>query len=204
MARKTKEEAQATRELILDTAETVFLAHGVSRTSLQAIAQSAGVTRGAIYWHFKNKSDLFQAMVDRVTKPFFASWDAHSTNSAVQPLERLRTNLRMGLSLVAQNERGRRVFAIVSFKLEYVDEMQGIYLQYQRDRVRFMQEMQFLLDLAQEQGQLRPQVSVRAAVVGLDALMAGLLRNWLLDPSVFDIEGDGMATVDMFLSGIAQ
>lgn len=37
----------------------VFLTAGVSSTSLGEIAKAAGVTRGAIYWHFKDKSDLF-------------------------------------------------------------------------------------------------------------------------------------------------
>ncbi|MBV5333220.1 TetR family transcriptional regulator, partial [bacterium] len=66
MARKTKEEAQETRKAILDAAETVFQERGVSRTSLAEIATAAGVTRGAIYWHFANKAELFDAMIQRV------------------------------------------------------------------------------------------------------------------------------------------
>ena len=54
MARRTKEEALATRSHILDTAERLFEAHGVSRTSLHDIAQAAPDTR-AIYWHFDTR-----------------------------------------------------------------------------------------------------------------------------------------------------
>ena len=72
MARRTKEEAQETRHRILDTAERVFLKKGVARTSLADVADAAGVTRGAIYWHFKNKADLFEAMMDRVSLPMEA------------------------------------------------------------------------------------------------------------------------------------
>ena len=53
MARRTKAEAQATRNALIDAAERLFDSQGVSRTSLQDIAQAAGATRGAIYWHFK-------------------------------------------------------------------------------------------------------------------------------------------------------
>ncbi len=56
---KTKQKAEETRQQILDAAVREFSAHGVSRTSLTDIAIAAGVTRGAIYWHFKNKVDLF-------------------------------------------------------------------------------------------------------------------------------------------------
>ncbi|ASC10396.1 TetR family transcriptional regulator [Klebsiella pneumoniae] len=59
MARKTKQQARETRQLILDVALRLFSQQGVSSTSLATIAKAAGVTRGAIYWHFKNKSDLF-------------------------------------------------------------------------------------------------------------------------------------------------
>lgn len=69
MVRRTKEEALETRNRILDAAEHVFFEKGVSRSSLADIAQAAGVTRGAIYWHFENKGDLFTAMFDRVILP---------------------------------------------------------------------------------------------------------------------------------------
>src|SRR5688500_9102310 len=69
MVRKTKEEAQATRSALLDAAELLFHARGVSRTSLNDIAHAAGMTRGAIYWHFADKADLFNAMMMRVTLP---------------------------------------------------------------------------------------------------------------------------------------
>src|ERR1700712_1304134 len=57
MVRRTKEEAAETRNSILDAAERVFFEKGVSRTTLADIALEAGVTRGAIYWHFANKGD---------------------------------------------------------------------------------------------------------------------------------------------------
>src|SRR3546814_1649852 len=56
--RRTKEEALETRESILDAAERIFFERGVSRTTLDQIARAASVTRGAVYWHFQNKSDL--------------------------------------------------------------------------------------------------------------------------------------------------
>ena len=70
MVRRTKSEALETRARILDAAEQVFLRKGVLSASLNDIASEAGVTRGAIYWHFKNKHDVFMAMVERGRLPF--------------------------------------------------------------------------------------------------------------------------------------
>ncbi len=72
MVRRTKQAAEETRSLILDAAEQVFRDKGVTRTSLTDIASQAGVTRGAIYWHFANKAELFTAMCDRATLPLEA------------------------------------------------------------------------------------------------------------------------------------
>ena len=62
MVRRTKEEAQETRAQIIEAAEKAFYKRGVARTTLADIAELAGVTRGAIYWHFNNKAELVQAL----------------------------------------------------------------------------------------------------------------------------------------------
>ena len=66
---RRKADAERTRETILDAAETTFLAQGVSRTTLAHIAEAAGVTRGAIYWHFEDKAAVFDALLERVRIP---------------------------------------------------------------------------------------------------------------------------------------
>src|ERR1700682_3915435 len=90
MARRTKEEAQGTRHRLLDAAEHVFHEKGVAHASLEEIAAAAEVTRGAIYWHFKDKAELFDAMMQRVVLPV-EEMLAHSDCCAeADPLEFLR------------------------------------------------------------------------------------------------------------------
>lgn len=62
MARKTKEESQKTRDGILDAAERVFLEKGVGTTAMADLADAAGVSRGAVYGHYKNKIEVCLAM----------------------------------------------------------------------------------------------------------------------------------------------
>lgn len=64
--RKTKTEALKTKEHLMLAALETFYRKGIARTSLNEIAQTAGVTRGALYWHFKNKEDLFDALFQRI------------------------------------------------------------------------------------------------------------------------------------------
>jgi len=60
--RKTKEDTQKTRQDILQAAVENFSGKGFFNTSLNDIAQTAGVTRGAVYWHFTNKAEIFNAL----------------------------------------------------------------------------------------------------------------------------------------------
>ena len=59
MVKRTKEDAAATRALILEQATVLFEEKGYAATTLDEIAAAAGVTKGAIFHHFKNKKDLF-------------------------------------------------------------------------------------------------------------------------------------------------
>src|SRR5690606_1835351 len=111
MARRTKEEAQATRIALLDAAEAVFQQRGVSRTTLADIAHAAGVTRGALYWHFKDKADIFNAMLDRVTSPMNAGWDSLKQAGA-DPLATWFSHLLHALYQIVHDPQTRRVLQI--------------------------------------------------------------------------------------------
>ncbi len=60
------EQSEATRNALLDAARSLFSERGFSAVSTEEIVQAAGVTRGALYHHFKDKLDLFTAVVERV------------------------------------------------------------------------------------------------------------------------------------------
>ena len=67
-----EQEAVATREALLDAAEREFRGKGVAHTTLADVAEAAGLTRGAIYWHFRDKAELFEAMCERAAMPMEA------------------------------------------------------------------------------------------------------------------------------------
>ena len=202
MVRKTKEDAQATRELILDTAELVFQRRGVSRTSLQEIAQEAGLTRGAIYWHFENKGDLFNAMMQRVTSPMLSRLSRHQGVDTEHPMVQMRHNVVMAFDETINNAQARRVFEIATFKVEYVDELQFLRDRHREDRSQCLADMRSLLDAAQRKGLLREGLDLDAITVGLHALVTGLMQNWLLDPEAFRLDVTGLAVLDAYLAGI--
>jgi len=200
--RKTKAEAFATRCGILDAAERLFQAQGVSGTSLQDIAAAAGVTRGAVYWHFKDKGDLFAAMMARVCLPMEEAAAGLPASTISPPLDRLRAHLRGILERVATDAQVRRVFQIVTQKVEYVDEMAAVrerHLQMRRDHLAVLAR---LLRAAQQRGDIVPAPSARQLAIGLHALVDGLIQNWMLDPASFALRAVGCKAVETHLVGL--
>lgn len=203
MARRTKEDALATRDLLLDAAERVFQRRGVSRTSLQEIAQEAGLTRGAIYWHFDNKADVFDAMMQRVTLPLTTQFNNQSQAEAADPLQHLRRHVASAFHQTVHDQQVQRVFEIASHKVEYVDELRALRERHIAERDQCMGDLDRLLALAVAREQLAPGTPVRLAAIGLHALIDGLMHNWLLNPESFDLEAVGAQALDAHLAGLA-
>lgn len=63
--RKTKEDTNLTKQTLLDSARKMFLEKGYSATTLSDIVINANLTRGAAYWHFKNKEEIYKAVIIR-------------------------------------------------------------------------------------------------------------------------------------------
>ena len=63
MARKSKEEAEKTRQAVIEAALDVFSEKGYVKATFDEIAARAGFTKGAVYWYFRNKADLVSALI---------------------------------------------------------------------------------------------------------------------------------------------
>ena len=203
MVRRTKTDALATRNSLLDAAEHLFQARGVSRTSLNDIALGAGTTRGAIYWHFKDKADLFNAMMLRVTLPMEQAANRSDDPMLADPLEHIRTSFTDVLRKVVSDPQVRRVFEIATHKVEYVDELQAVRDRHLSTRDECLAHVQRGLHAAMRRGQLGQRLPARAAAFGLHALVDGLMQNWMLDPASFDLVRVGRQVLDAYLAGLA-
>jgi TetR/AcrR family acrAB operon transcriptional repressor len=203
LARSTKEEALATRQRLLDAAELLFQAQGVSRTSLNDIARQAGATRGAIYWHFRDKADLFNAMLERVTLPLEQSFQDLDRDAApLGPLARIRSSVRAALTRIATDPQTRRVLEVATHKVEYVDELQAVRLRHLTVRREFLLQVERGLHAAAIHQAVQLALPAAIAAQGLHTLIDGLIQNWLLDSAAFDLVSVGQSLMDVYLAGL--
>ena len=201
MVRRTKEEALITRDRILDAAEQTFSIRGVSRTSLGDIALAAGVTRGAIYWHFRDKSELFCAMIGRVTLPMEAQHQQAEERFAADPLGYIRWFSLNILERTEKDEQCRRVFDIIIHKCEYLDEMAEVKRRFSKMREGCTARIQKAFAAARTLGMIRASADAGTAAAGLQVLIDGLITNWLAERRG-SLLRTGRAVIGMYLDGL--
>lgn len=204
MARRTKEDALATREGILDAAEACFGEKGLSGTSLEAIAVRAGVTRGAVYWHFNNKAEVLEAMINRVSLPFFHGLERVSRPDGRTPLADLRDMLRQGFADLVHTPRVRNTIEVLELRCEIPASDDALSML----RKSGMQQTRLRIGAAFARAaaldQLRDGMSADSCARTLHFVIGGALRMHLVDPDEIDLEVDGMAAVDLVLRGCAR
>ena len=124
MARKTKEEALVTRAQIIDAARRVFHTEGVNRSTLDKVAKAAGVTRGAVYWHFANKAELFLA-VKQTYMSEFELLQAQLRDDT-KPLDAIAHYLQALFAVLLDNQEARETFEIILLRCEYVEDFHEV------------------------------------------------------------------------------
>lgn len=190
MVRRTKEEAQETRSQILEAAEIAFYKRGVARTTLADIAERAGVTRGAIYWHFNNKAELVQAMLDSLREPLEALARASESEEEPDPLGCMQQLLVQLMRQIVLDPKTRRINEILHHKCEFTDDMCDIRQQRQTSTQDCHRDITLTLANAVNRQQLPADLDVDRAAVAIYAYIDGLISRWLLLPDSFELYKD--------------
>ena len=202
MVRKTKEEAAATRKALLDAALIVFSQKGYAGARLEDVAEHAGVSRGAIYWHFHSKAELYNTLVEETsaqTEEVIRRGITEST-SVLDANRRIMIGL---LVLIEEDDTYRAVQELVLFKTEITPELEeGIKIKAKALRAteaRIAAAMQRGIDAGAIRADLDPVICARAALTYFN----GIIFTWLIDQQAFSLRKDAPALVNIFIGGIA-
>lgn len=199
MARKTKSQALETRQQILDAAISQFSACGVAATSLTNIANAAGVTRGAIYWHFKNKAELFNAVWEDCDTQVQRLEVEYQTKFPNDPLRVLREILVYLLRATVMDPSRRALMEIIFHKCEFVGEMSSLHDARKAWYMEGYGKIEDILQRSIEQGQLPEGLHTRQAAIVLRAYITGLMENWLFMPESFDLHQQADHFIDTYI-----
>ena len=200
MARRSKQDAQLTRDAILDAAARVFRDKGVARTRMEDIAQGANFTRGAVYWHFKNKTDVLLALSERVSLPLYDQINQIIAARPADPLDAWRRHLLDSIGKIERDGEQQNTCDILLNRCELNGELEPLHELEQQRSAFFIESTQRLFEQARDAGLLRPDADLAMAALAMHGLIHGLIRLWLRQGGGFPLCDTVEASADMLLS----
>ncbi|WP_433926093.1 TetR family transcriptional regulator [Sorangium cellulosum] len=201
--RRTKEEAAATREQILDAALLVFSRKGYSAATLQDVAAEAELTRGAVYWHFKGKAELYAALVgERFAKA--SEVLAEALSPRYSPLESIERLLTRSLEYLEEDAEYRAVLSITLFKTELTPELEPGFQQKIASQRRLVDVVADLVRKGIAAGEIDGATDPRAAALAAVSLVNGATALHLMDPRMLDSRGAVRRMVATFVRGLRR
>lgn len=199
MARKTKAEAALTRDRIVTCARQVFSRDGVTNTSLETVAKEAGVTRGAICWHFRDKADLFMA-VRQQTGTLLRFGDIRTGDA----LQRLEAGLQSALERLGSDRQALETYEVMLWKCEYVGAFAGVRQDLMSASTLFLTEATELYAEAVRMkltpADLDPALAARETL----CFYAGLLKLWLADENGVTVRTEVRRLIAQHVAGRRQ
>lgn len=201
MARKTKEEAQKTYHLLLDSAVTLFARQGVSHTTLNDIAKKASLTRGAVYWHFENKEDVIKALWERDAAPTLEVFlQALSSPSTAGGRIHFCETIKQMLKVVVQNPKVSQAVRIVLNSAESTTHQTALQIYLEEKAMRIYHSILDALIHLENRAQLNPQYTPQLLAAALWSYLHGLVdNNMQTHIQQIDLKTDSDQLIDLFL-----
>lgn len=199
--KRTKQEALETRAAILDAAERVMSAQGLTCTTMAQIAAAANVTRGAIYWHFKNKAEIIDAVIERVRLPmqemFYNIVAPADEEALLQIYDGLRDMAIYCLIQLHDSGQIRRVHHIVQMlHSDLSADLDPLRAQEQEARAQILKALTLFFEKMKEKGHLKSGTEPRIAALALHGYIAGLHVDYLQSAADYRMSEDAAHLID--------
>lgn len=199
--RRTKEEAAVTRASLLKAALAVFSAKGFAAATLDDVAKSAKVTRGAIYWHFKSKADLYNTLIQE-----FSARGAAVVQQAITEggtlIEILRRVFIRQCSLIEENKEARAVMELALFKTGLDPELKAGRKKQVEAGNALLEGITGAMQQGMAQSVLRNDMNPADMARAFIAFENGVIQLWLVSPQSFSLKASAESFAEILLDGL--
>lgn len=201
--KRTKEEAAVTRAAVLKAALSVFSAKGYAAATLDDVAKAAKVTRGAIYWHFKSKADLYNTLIEELSARG-ASVVQQAASEGGTFLEVLRRIFVRLCAVIEDDKEARAVMELGLFKTGLAPELQaGRKKQLEAGHA----QIEGIADAMRQgiaQGILRNDMDPLDMARAFIAFENGAIQLWLASPKSFSLKESAESFADILIAGLQK
>jgi TetR/AcrR family acrAB operon transcriptional repressor len=154
---------------------------------LDKIAKRAGVTRGAIYWHFKDKAEVLTALHSQIKLPQEAIITDALEYGHDDPLGLIETGSMSVLHILAEDEHQQRIFAIMTLSCEFTEDMSDATARVMAANAEMYGKLQNIIRLAARQNMLASGWTVDTAARAFQCSVNGLFGEWLRSGKSFSL-----------------
>jgi AcrR family transcriptional regulator len=172
-------------QVLIDAAMDLFASYGYSGTSLSRIARAAGVTKGALYWHFSDKEEFFLAVVDKV----LGEWG----NRYPGPIETKKDFGRAFMwtfeNMAVLNEKNpwvSRLLLIITLESHKISPR--VLRAMRRANLGYLRNFRVLVERGKELAVFDPALDAQWAATQIFASYLGLANLWYLHGPRFDLQ----------------
>ena len=197
--RRTKEEAEQTRQDLLDAALTVFSQKGYTATRLEDVARAAGVTRGAIYHHFGSKAELYSALIEEANKVGNSAID----RAVIEGGTFIEIVTRILVYTFALLEEDQRFSEVMALQLTTPD-VEVLSQRRYGEAQELVASISGFFRLITEQGELRQDLDPLTAARAFLGYQYGLSSLWLFNRDAFSIKDNAPELAEIFVHGIVK
>ena len=206
MARKTKEDAQKTYKALLEAAQKTFIRQGIANTTLNHIAEEAGMTRGALYWHFENKDALILALWEdgagSLNRDITQALE--NLNKEKNPAEVFRRIMHSMINSVLNDPKLSQSLKIIMNCVEITDEATPLRDYLQKKHGSYFNSMKIAIEHLKNQSLLKVDLKAETLSAGLLSYVYGLVHSHLEPAELINLERDGIDLIDLYLNSFLK
>lgn len=203
--RRTKEEAEQTKNKILSAAIKVMNKKGISSTRFEDIAKEAKFTRGAVYHYFKSKNEILYAIHENNKKKLFQLFEKY-LNETIDPVISLKNGLKEIFAKFEEDKEFRAVEELF-LKVEFtslIREDKDLNSLFNKDKDETIAKMLELVKRGQESGSMRKDIEAENLGHAIISFYIGFISLWFMQLRQFSIKEKSSDYVDIILHGIIK
>lgn len=183
----------------MDAALEVFDEKGYSKTTLADISTRAGVTRGAVYWHFKDKVDILAKLKGQIDDEIEEILDEPTAPEELGSIDEMVDYIRNYFLLLENDERYLKYFRMTKYKVEFIEEMQGIIDVERKEQSEYLLLLEKSIKLLQKKGKASKSIDPARSSKGIIAFAWGIIEMWVLESGSITLSGDGFVMLNEYL-----
>jgi AcrR family transcriptional regulator len=185
------------RNQILDAATTVFVRQGFQHARMDDIVEESGLSKGTLYWYFKSKEDIINAILRRLFTGELANLESllEAERTVSERLVLLTSDRVNGMKRMSRLVPIIFEFYAVAVHQQWVQQFIGEYFQ------QFRKLLEDLIQQGIDRGEFRP-VNATEAAISLASMYEGLTIHWLMDPQTMQWDILSESSIPLLLDGL--